>query len=169
MDNKKAITERYSNSTESYNLKFFTEYYQFYIQDATTKASTDSDIFWTAQASEDKMAAEEGLLGISVAKYAEINVQVNVHQQQKNIFSLEDYDHIVEASIDVPSGSLQILNCTGMEKQLELTVAPGTYTVRSSSANLKAVQGDEGNDFYVIDIYPSYKKERTVLKKYESK
>jgi hypothetical protein len=169
MDNKEAITEWYSNSTESYNLKFFTEYYQFYIQDATTKASTDSDIFWTAQASEDKMAVEEGLLGISVAKYAEIQVQINMHQQQKNIFNLQDYDHVVEASIDLPSGMLQVLNCTGMEKQLEVNVSPGSYTVRSSSANLKTVQGDTGDDFYVIDIYPSEKKERTVLKKYESK
>jgi hypothetical protein len=169
MDNKEAITERYSNSTKSYNLKFFTEYYQFYIQDATTKASTDSEIFWTAQASEDKMAVEEGLLGISVAKYAEIQVQVNIHQQKQNIFNLQDYNHIVEASIDAPSGILQILNCTGMEKQLELTVIPGTYIVRSSSANLSTVQNDTGNDFYVIDIYPSEKKERTVLKKYEPK
>jgi hypothetical protein len=56
-----------------------------------------------------------------------------------------------------------------MEKQLELTVAPGTYTVRSSSANLKTVQSDAVNDFYVIDIYPSEKKERIVLKKYEPK
>jgi hypothetical protein len=169
MDNKEAITERYSNSTKSHNLKFFTEYYQFYIQDATAKASTDSDIFWTAHATEDKMAVEEGLLGISVAKYAEIQVQINIHQQKQNIFNLQDYDHIVEASIDVPSGILQILNCTGMEKQVEINVSPGIYTVRSSSANLKTVQGDTGDDFYMIDIYPSDKKERTVLKKYEPK
>ncbi len=115
------------------------------------------------------MAVEEGLLGISVAKYAELNVQVNIHQQKKNIFRLQDYDYIVEASINVPSGLLLVLNCTGMEKQLELTVTPGTYTVRSSSANLSAVQDDEGKDFYVIDIYPSGKIGRTVIKKYETK
>jgi hypothetical protein len=154
---------------KSYQLKFFTEYYQFYIQDATTKAATDSEIFWTTQASEDKMAVEEGLLGISVAKYAEINVQVNVHPQQQTVFSLQDYEHIVEASIDVPSGVLQVLDCTGMEVQLEINVTPGIYTVRSNSANLSTVQSNVGNDFYVIDIYPSPKKERTVLKKYEAK
>jgi hypothetical protein len=168
MDNKEAITEWYSNPTESYNLKFFTEYYQFYIQDATTKASTDSDIFWTAQASEDKMAVEEWLLGISVAKYAVIDVKINMHWQTQTIFNLQNYDHIVEASVDVPSGVLQVLDCTTMQLQLEINVTPGIYTVRSNSANLSTVQGDTGNDFYVIDIYPSEKKERTVIKKYKT-
>jgi hypothetical protein len=167
MDNKKDIMERYSGSVKNYPLQFFTEYYQFYIRDKNTQASADSEIFWTPQASEDKMAVEEGLLGISVAKYAEIKVLVNVHQQKHNIFSLQNYDHIVESSIDIPSGILQILNCTGMQLQLQIELTPGTYTVRSSSANLTTVQGDEGDDFYVIDIYPSEKKERTVLKKYQ--
>jgi hypothetical protein len=157
MDNKEEIIERYSPSIKSYNLKFFTEYYQFYIQDKKTKASTDSEIFWTSQASEDKIAVEEGLLGISVAKYAEIIVQVNIHPQAQTFFNLQDYDHIVEASINSPSGILQVLDCTAMQLQLEINVTPGIYTVRSSSANLKTVQGDVGNDFYVIDIYPSEK------------
>ncbi len=167
MDNKKEIIDWYSPSTKSYDLKFFTEYYQFYIQDKNTKSSTDSNIFWTPQASEDKMAVENGLLGISVAKYAEINVQVNIHPQQQTVFNLQDYEHVVEASIDVPSGVLQVLDCTAMQLQLEINVTPGIYTVRSSSANLKTVQGDVGNDFYVIDIFPSEKIERRVLKKYQ--
>jgi hypothetical protein len=166
MNNKNKIKDQYNDSGKSYHLTFFTEYYQFYIQDAASKASTDSDIFWTTQASEDKMAVEEGLLGISVAKYAVIQVQVNLHEQQTNP-GMEDYDHVVEASINVTSGTIQILNCTGMQQQLELMVSPGTYTVRSSSANLSTVHGDEGNDFYVIDIYPSAQKIRTVLKQYQ--
>jgi hypothetical protein len=150
-----------------YSLKFFTEYYQFYIRDKNSKAKTDSDIFWTAEASEDKMAVEEGLLGISVAKYAEINVQVNIHPQEQPVFNLQAYGHIVEASIEVPSGVLQILNCTAMELQVEINIAPGTYTVRASSANLSTVKADTGNDFYVIDIYPSLKKERAVIKNFQ--
>jgi hypothetical protein len=160
------MMERYDNSTKSYSLEFFTEYYQFYLQDKNTKARTDSDTFWTTQAFEDRMAVEEGLLGISVAKYATIKLQVNFHPLKENTLSLAAYDHVVEASINAPSGILQILNCTSMVVQLEINVPHGSYTVRSSSACLQTVKADTGNDFYVIDIYPAEKTERTVLKKY---
>jgi hypothetical protein len=169
MENKDEIINRYNGNAvfKSYQLQFFTEYYQFYIKDKHTKASTDSDSFWTAQASEDKMAIEDGLLGISVAKYAKIRVQVNMHTQTP-VFDLdENYDHIVEAAINISSGIIQIADCTANEIQLELNVASGIYTVRSSSANLETVKGDEGDDYYVVDIYPSGKKERTVLKRYQ--
>jgi hypothetical protein len=169
MENKDEIIKLYSG-TATYNryyLQFFTEYYQFYIRDKHTKASTDSDSFWTVQASEDKMATEDGLLGISVAKYAEIRVQVNMYTQVPAFDLYENYDHIVEAAINISSGIIQIANCTSNEIQLELHVPPGIYTVRSSSANLKTVKADEGDDYYVIDIYPSGKKERTVLKRYQ--
>jgi hypothetical protein len=53
-----------------------------------------------------------------------------------------------------------------MQVQVEINVTPSIYTVRNNSANLSTVQGDVGNDFYVMDIYPSPKKERTVIKKY---
>jgi hypothetical protein len=169
MENKKEILQPENDivAVEKYQLKFFTEYYQFYIRDRDTKASTDSDNFWTAQASGDKMAVEDGLLGISVAKYAEIGVQVNRHKQEPVFDSDENYDHIVEAAIHVFSGIIQIADCTSNSIQLELNIEPGIYTVRSSSANLKTVKADEGDDYYVIDIYPSDKKERTVLKRYQ--
>jgi hypothetical protein len=169
MENKDEIIKRYSGNAayNRYQLQFFTEYYQFYIRDKHTKASTDSDGFWTAKASEDKMAVEDGLLGISVAKYAEIRVQVNLHTQVPAFDLDENYDHIVEAAINISTGIIQIANCTSNEIELELNVAPGIYTVRTSSGNLKTVKGDEGDDYYVIDIYPSDKKERTVLKRYQ--
>lgn len=168
MENKDKIIKDYSGSTafNRYQLQFFTEYYQFYIRDKDTKASTDSDNFWTAQASEDKMAVEESLLGISVAKYAEIRVEVNLHKQAPAFESDENYDHIVEATINIFSGIIQIADCTSNSIQLELNIEPGMYTIRSSSANLKTVKGDEGDDYYVIDIYASAEKPRTVLKRY---
>lgn len=152
----------------TYPLHFFTEYYQFYIKDATSTASTDSDVFWTTEASEDKLAVENGLLGISVAKYATVKVDINVYSKEPIIFTDDEFDHIVEASIEIISGELQVLDCTSMALQLNIELAPGIYTVRSKSANLKTVQGDTGEDFYVLDIYPSQKKERNVIKKYTS-
>jgi uncharacterized damage-inducible protein DinB len=150
---------------QSHSLHFFTEYYQFYVVDKSSPYKTDSDRFWTTEANEDRMAVEENLLGISVAKYAKIDVTVNLHDTKPKD-NFESYDHIVEASIALPTGVLQIKNCTDNEIQLELRLTPGIYTVRSCSAQLSTVEGDEGNDFYVLDIYPSDTRERTVLKKF---
>lgn len=151
---------------EKYSLKFFTEYYQFYLSDKDSKASTGSDNFWTLQASTDKMAVEEGLLGITVGKYAEIDVEVNVLASQNNQRSFDEYEHIVEASIEIPSGILQIKNCTGFEIELELNLTPRAYAVRSYSAKLSSIQGDVGDDFYVLEIWASEKIERKVLKQF---
>jgi hypothetical protein len=151
---------------EKYNLKFFTEYYQFYILDKDSKAATDSDKFWTPQASADRMAVEEGLLGITVGKYAEIDVEVNVLESQNNERNFDEFEHIAEASIDVTSGVLQIKNCTGFNIELELNLTPRTYTVRCYSVNLSSIKNDVGEDFYVIEIWASERIERKVLKQF---
>ncbi len=150
-------------------LKFFTEYYQFYILDKDSKAETDSKNFWTPQADVAKIAVEEGILGITVGKYAEIDVEVNVLETQKSQRNFDEFEHIVEASIDVPSGVLLIQNCTSFETILELNLAPQTYAVRCYSAKLSSIEGDVGDDFYVIEIWATEKFERKVLKQFTAK
>jgi hypothetical protein len=151
---------------DKHKLKFFTEYYQFYILDKNSKAATDSDIFWTPQAGIDKIAVENGLLGITVGKYAEIDVEVNVLETQTSERNFDEFEHIAQASIDVPSGVLQIKDCTGFDTILELNLKPGTYAVRSYSANLSSIQSDSGDDYYLIEIWASEKIERKVLKQF---
>ncbi len=152
-----------------HKLKFFTEYYQFYILDRDSKAETDSKNFWTPQADINKIAVEEGILGITVGKYAEIDVEVNVLETQNNLRDFGEFEHIVEASIEVPSGVLQIKDCTGFNLELELNLTPGTYAVRSYSAKLSSISNDSGEDYYVIEIWASDKIERKVLKQFTAK
>jgi hypothetical protein len=151
---------------EKYQLKFFTEYYQFYLSDKDSKSQTDSDNFWTPQASADRMAVETGLLGISVGKYAEIDVEINILETQNNERDFDEFEHIVEASIDVPSGVLLVKDCTGFEVQLALQLAPQTYAVRCYSAKLSSIENDVGDDFYVIEIWASDKIGRKVLRRF---
>ncbi len=137
--------------------------------DKDFKAATDSDSFWTPQSDIDKMAVEAGLLGITVGKYAEIEVEINVLETQNNERNFDEFEHIVEASIEIRSGILQIKNCTGFDLELELKLAPQTYTVRCYSANLSSIQVDAGDDYYVIEIWASMKIERRVLKQFDGK
>jgi hypothetical protein len=43
---------------------------------------------------------------------------------------------------------------------------PSTYRVRIYSSNLNTVDGDEGDDYYKVEVWPSVYKERIVLKKH---
>jgi hypothetical protein len=138
---------------QAYNLSFFTEYYQFYILDSETKSQTDGPDFWNDEAGENRLAVVEGLLGVTVGKYAEINVEVRVLEEKPQIF---DYpDHVVEASLRLPSGILQIKDCTAYDTELELNLEKGCYRVRVSSFKLYTLQNDQGDDYYLVEIWKS--------------
>jgi hypothetical protein len=136
-----------------HDLSFFTEYYQFYILDSETKAQTDAADFWNDEADKRKLAIGEGLLGVTVAKYAEIKVDVRVLISEP----IEDSyaDHIVETSLNLLSGLLQVKDCTNYDTILELNLEKGSYRIRISSFKLWTVKGDEGDDYYVVEVWKS--------------
>ena len=50
--------------------------------------------------------------------------------------------------------------------ELELSVGKGLYRVRVYAANLASVVGDNGDDFYRIEIWRDDNLKRKVVKKY---
>jgi hypothetical protein len=145
-------------------LSFFTEYYQFYILDSETKAQTDTPDFWNTDSDKRKLAIGEGLLGVTVARYAEIKVDVRILSSEPTEDA--DADHIVETSLNLPSGVLQIKDCTNYDNVLELNLGKGAYQVRISSFKLWTVQNDKGDDYYVVEIWKAAFSETVVLKEY---
>jgi hypothetical protein len=77
------------------------------------------------------------------------------------------YDHIVEGGLNINSGILQVLDCPNSHVELEVKVTPGSYRVRIYSSNLASVEGDAGDDYYLIEIWPDIYQVRTVLKQYK--
>ncbi|QEM09466.1 hypothetical protein [Mucilaginibacter rubeus] len=149
-----------------YPLDFYTSYNQFYVYDESSPGQTDSASFCTNEAYEDRLAIEDGVLGIRTECYGPVKAELEILETANNIVDFSSFDHVVEAGIDIKSGVIQILNCPDWTVQIELRTAPGNYRVRIYSSNLASVDGDEGNDFYRIEIWPSENAERTVLKKY---
>lgn len=154
--------ENQKKEIESHDLSFFTEYYQFYILDSETKAQTDASDFWNNEADKRKLAIGKGLLGVTVAKYAVIDVKIKVLSAEP---SPDFYaDHIVETPLKVPSGRILIQNCTTSETQLTLDLDKGTYRVRISSFNLWTVKNDQGDDYYLVEIWKSKQAKTALLK-----
>jgi hypothetical protein len=107
----------------------------------------------------------EGLLGVTVGKYAEIKVNVLV-LDEKPLLN-DDAEHVVEAALNLPSGILQVKCCTNFETQLELNLKKGTYKIRISSFKLCTIANDEGDDFYVVEIWKGRTAKTKILKKYK--
>lgn len=153
---------------ENYVLNFSTEYYQFYLLDSKTKAKTDADDFWCLDADKRRLAIGEGLLGVTITTYGDVVMTLRILLGKPQV--LVDATHVVEASIRMPSGILQIKNCTAYATQFELPIEKGTYRVRvttqkiiySSFVNGKTV--DDLVDDYIIDMWKSNFTKPKILK-----
>ncbi len=146
-------------------LNFFTEYYQFYILDAETKASTDAPDFWCSTAEPRRLAIGEGLLGVTVAKYAKIKVDVKILNTEPAIE--DNANHVVETSLAIPSGILQIKDCTAYDTILEVNLEKTSHQIRISSFNLGAVKNDVGKDYYKVEIWKAMPKQTLILKEWK--
>lgn len=147
-------------------LNFYTSCNQFYLYDKDSAGATDSSNFWTQVAFEQRLAIEEGIIGVGTECYGPVKGELTVLDAPNNDFNTDLYDHIVEGSIEIRSGILQVLECPSSTIELELAVEPGLYRVRAYSSNLQSVDGDEGDDYYVVEMWPAPYDTRTVLKQY---
>jgi hypothetical protein len=131
-------------------LDFYTSYNQFYIYDKNSEGNTGSVSFWNNVAHNDRLAIEEGILGVGTECYGPVRGELQIIEAANNEINLNDYDHIVEAGIRITSGTIQVLDCPDSNVEFEINVKPGSYRVRIYSSNLVSVVGDEGDDFYRI-------------------
>ena len=152
----------------SHKLKFRTAYSQFYLCDKNTMGTTDSPGFWTEEAFADKLAVEAGILGVCIGTYSYVKCEVFPLAYQPNETNFEPYDQVVEGSLEIKSGVLQVLDCPDSTVIMELTVAPGFYRVRIKATGLDSVVDEdlEADDTYLIEVWPATIASRQVLKKY---
>jgi hypothetical protein len=147
-------------------LDFYTSHLQFYIRDKSSPFRTDSIEFWTDQASEDRLAIEEGLLGIGTECYGHVKGDLQVLNALPEEQDFSGYDHIVEGSISLTSDILQVHACLDNTPTIELKLPPATYRVRIYSSNLATVDGDDGEDYYQVRIWQDQYLQRRVLKRW---
>jgi hypothetical protein len=153
---------------ETHKLDFWTSHQQFYIADKTSPFETDSDDFWTEEATNDRLAIEQGIIGIATECYGDVKGVVEVLTAHPEEQDLKDYDHVVEGSLELKSGVLQGFPCLDKMPVLELNLSPRVYRIRVYSSNLKSVVDDSGDDYYLIRIWPMEYMPRLVLKQYTS-
>ncbi|MFF0290930.1 hypothetical protein [Streptomyces sp. NPDC005262] len=126
-------------------LILFADYFQIHVTDA----GLDGDLSeaWTDQAVADQLAVAPAALGIGTAVNVNVHVTVRLLPLEPGDDSTE-FDHVVEASLNVPSGQLVVLGCTDYcPDAAKFDVPAGWTRVRVSRSNLaRAVEADIDSD-----------------------
>ncbi|GIQ76534.1 hypothetical protein [Bradyrhizobium sp. RD5-C2] len=140
---------------KSVELSLFADYSQFYIQDES--ASGDLSTAWTEEATDRMLAIASGTVGIGTVRNMHVPVSAQILEREPD-HDFSDWDHVVEASLDVASGRIVIAGCTDyFPDAMRIETAPGTYRVRASYGALDTLSEDglEGDDHYRLQLWPA--------------
>ena len=146
-------------------LEVFADYHQFYLADGAFAWLAPEE--WSDQDLQNGAKVSEHLVVVCPARSASVPVEVAVSSRQPQL-ELGAYDHVVECSLSLPSGYLQLHECTGPER-LHLSVEPGNYRVRALFASLASIDEDglEGDDTYLVQLWPDDRQDLKVLKQWQ--
>jgi len=150
--------------------ELFADYHLFYLQDEQSEKDLSNS--WTEQAVSDMLAVAPGVIGVGTVWNMDVPVEVEVLDSQPND-NFNEWDHVTEASLEVPSGRIIIAGCTDyLPDAARITVQPGTYKVRIYYGALDSVDeelGLDGDDHYKVVLWLDANKiEPKVLKRWEA-
>lgn len=141
-------------------------YHQFYLRDHGT--SPDAPVAYDAVDVARRLKSAPGILVLMPERDMRVPVTLECLEEAPPP-DLEAWDHVVEASLDLPSGRLEILECVGDAVDV-LTLAPGPYRVRFHCGGLGTLSPDrlDGEDHYRVLLWPATPAGEVVLKAYEA-
>jgi hypothetical protein len=141
---------------------------QFYLLDPDQPGDTASLAFWTQEAFDSRLAVQPGVLGIGTDTNGEVPVTVEVFDAEPTT-SLNGWDHVAEASLELSTRHLSIAGCPDMDVPIAtISLGPGWFRVRIYSAGLsdQPPEVEYSGDSYLAQVWPSVPGERTVIKKF---
>jgi hypothetical protein len=149
---------------KSFELSLFADYFQFYIQDEA--ATGDLSRSWDEEATARMLAIAPGTIGIGTARNMDVPVAVEIRDQEPGD-DLPEWDHVVEATLDVASGRIIVAGCSDyLPDAMRIVVPPGSYRVRVSYGALDTLSEDglSGDDHYRVQLWPASSANFRILK-----
>lgn len=142
----------------------FADYHQFYLWDH--ELSPNAPVDYTEADIERRIKVAAHVVVIQPERNMDVPVDVEILEVAP-VLTLSDWDHVAEASLELPSGRLEIHECTGGSIAI-LTVAPGSYRVRACYGGLGTLSEDglDGDDHYRLTLWPAPFSEIAILKQY---
>ncbi len=146
--------------------KVFADYRQFYLWDKGTNPEAPMD--YTDLDIENRIKIGPNVLVIQPERDMEVNVAVEIHAAEPTL-NLEEWDHVAEASLHLPTGQLEVHECTG-GPVADFLLVPGWYRARSFHGGFKTIDPStlDGNDYYLIVLWPEIVSDLRILKQWGS-
>jgi hypothetical protein len=144
------------------SLSLFADYFQFYLWDPGMNPKAPED--YTPPDLERRLKTGPNVVAIVTARNMTVPVTIEIVDAEPSL-DIDAWDHVAEASLHLPTGRLQLHECTG-GAVADFEVAPGWYRVRSCHGGLDSIDstGLEGNDRYHLVLWPAPCAELRVLK-----
>jgi hypothetical protein len=144
----------------------FANYRQFYLWDRGMTDQAPED--YTDEDVRRRIKTGPYVVVIQPARNTTVPVEVEVHDADPG-FDPAAWNHVAEASLHLPTGRLQVHECTG-GPVAEFAVEPGWYRVRSLHGGLGTVDetGLEGGDHYRAVLWPAPPDDVRVVKAWEA-
>lgn len=145
-------------------LTLFADYFQFYLQDELAQEGLAES--WTDEAANRLLAVASGSIGVGTVRNMDVPVTIEVLTTEP-VRDDENWDHITQCSIDVPSGKLVVAGCTDYFPEAKrIHLSPGTYVARISYGALDTLSDDrlDGADHYRVQLWPGCSALPKVLK-----
>jgi hypothetical protein len=141
-----------SNDSITQAFKVYAGYRQFYVQDIDPSGDTAARTFWSRAAMHRSLALSSGIIGVGTASYDYVSgtLQLLKSKPDENFVDAVQWEHIVEASLHIKNGSLDIASCPDNEIAARISVKPAFYRIRVYSKNLEF---DGGKDEYLILVW----------------
>jgi hypothetical protein len=139
-------------------------YRQFYVWDGGVAPSAPED--YTDEDVRRMVIVAPNVIVVQPVRNATVPMELEVHGSDPG-FDAAEWDHVVECSVDVPTGNLHVESCMhGTE--LELKIARGSYAARVLFAGLDTISddGDCGSDRYRVVLWPAKARPLRVVKRW---
>jgi hypothetical protein len=139
---------------QRYQYNIFADYHQFYLQDALAPGNLND--LWKREDCEQMFAAEPGLVLIGTMRDRTVPVEVEIRDAPSEE-PFENWDHVVDGSIEIPSGFVVVAGCTDFfPSAARISVQPGNYRLRVFYGGSETVSENrfEGQDHYKVSLWP---------------
>ncbi|MGH8918619.1 MAG: hypothetical protein ACRD0H_09815 [Actinomycetes bacterium] len=150
-------------------LQVFADYHQFTLEDEQTGGGEPPDDWGVGISPLRLLAAAPGMVGIGTLRNVTVPVTIEVRDDEP-ADGRHEADHITEASLDVPSGTVVVLGGTDYRPDApRVTVVPRTYHVRVYYDGFDTISTDglDGEDHYLVVLWPGEPQPPRVLKQYQ--
>jgi len=147
--------------------EIFADYHQFYLMDAEEEPFAPEN--WTDEDVQRRIKAEKYIVVIQPERNMTVPVELLILDSELQD-DFQDWNHVAEASLDLPSGKLQIIECPTGDVIDEIVLSPSTYRVRAFYGDLDKLSFDglEGDDHYKIVMWQAPFENVRVLKQYKN-